>query len=157
MNYIHTLKEVFTNKAFVIIFLFLGGCMSFISCLATKMEQIMCSVGYSDELAGLCCSLVILSGAVGTVLFGIAAEKTGKIVEITKLCCFGAIICILALSYLLLLPDVGGYIIAACLLLGIFALGVFPLALELTVEATWPADQAQILTIAYHSMSVINN
>ena len=56
MNYIHTLKEVFTNKAFVIIFLFLGGCMSFISCLATKMEQIMCSVGYSDELAGLCAS-----------------------------------------------------------------------------------------------------
>ena len=42
MNYWGTLKEVFTNKAFVIIFLFLGGAMSFISCLATKMEQIMC-------------------------------------------------------------------------------------------------------------------
>ena len=102
----------------------------------------MCtSVGYSDELAGLCCSLVILSGAFGTVMFGIAAEKTGKMVEITKLCCFGSIICILVLSYLLLIPDVAEYIIAACLLLGIFALGVFPLALELTVEATFPADQ----------------
>ena len=40
--YIGTLKSVFTNRAFVIMFLFLGGCMSFISCLATKMEQIMC-------------------------------------------------------------------------------------------------------------------
>ena len=68
-------------------------------------------------------------------------EKTGKMVEITKLCCFGSIICILVLSYLLLIPDVAEYIIAACLLLGIFALGVFPLALELTVEATFPADQ----------------
>ena len=42
MDYIHTLKAVWTNKAFVIMFMFLGGCMSFISCLATKMEQIMC-------------------------------------------------------------------------------------------------------------------
>ena len=42
MDYIGTLKSVFTNRAFVIMFLFLGGCMSFISCLATKMEQIMC-------------------------------------------------------------------------------------------------------------------
>jgi len=154
MNYWGTLKEVFTNKAFVIIFLFLGGAMSFISCLATKMEQIMCSVGYSDELAGLCCSLVILSGAFGTVMFGIAAEKTGKMVEITKLCCFGSIICILVLSYLLLIPDVAEYIIAACLLLGIFALGVFPLALELTVEATFPADQATVTCFIFLSSAI---
>ena len=75
MDYWHTLKAVFTNRAFVVsghwadtymifvkiikfqlqnqslllliciskvIFLFLGGSMAFISCLATKMEQIMC-------------------------------------------------------------------------------------------------------------------
>ena len=82
--------------------------MAFISCLATKMEQIMCrfsfintdmrlvsnlvrrhcrhtdgnisfdchhcSVGYSDELAGLACTIVILVGAAGTVLFGVLAQ-----------------------------------------------------------------------------------
>ena len=42
INYIRTLKTVFTNKAFVIMFFVLGGNMSFISTLATKMEQIMC-------------------------------------------------------------------------------------------------------------------
>ena len=42
INYIGTLKTVFTNKAFVIMFFVLGGNMSFISTLATKMEQIMC-------------------------------------------------------------------------------------------------------------------
>ena len=123
------------------------------------------SVGYSDEMAGLCCSLVILSGAAGTVMFGVAAEKTGKIVEITKFCCFGSIICILILSYLLLIPDVGEYIIAACLLLGIFALGVFPLALELTVEATFPADQVHwcildlpiLLTVSYLSSQQVSD
>ena len=42
INYLGTLKMVFTNKAFVIMFFVLGGNMSFISTLATKMEQIMC-------------------------------------------------------------------------------------------------------------------
>ena len=32
------------------------------------------SVGYSDELAGLACTIVILVGAAGTVLFGILAQ-----------------------------------------------------------------------------------
>ena len=42
------------------------------------------------------------------------------------------------------MPDAAEYIVGACLLLGFFALGVFPLALELTVEATFPADQVNI-------------
>ena len=100
-------------------------------------------------MAGLTCSIVIFSGALGTVLFGIAAEKTGRMVEITKICCFGSIICLLVLSYLLLMPDVMGYIIAASVLLGVFTLGVFPLALELTVEATYPADQVIIQSVPY--------
>jgi len=154
MDYIATLKSVWTNKAFVIMFMFLGGCMSFISCLATKMEQIMCSVGYSDELAGLACTVVIIVGAGGTVLFGVLAQKTGKIVEITKLCCFGAIVCVLVLSYLLLKPDVGIYILIAAAFLGLFALGVFPLALELTVEATFPADQATVTCFIFFSSSI---
>merc|ERR1719500_1115558 len=128
--------------------------MSFISCLATKMEQIMCSVGYSDELAGGTCTVVILVGAAGTVLLGVIAERTGKIVEITKLCCFGAIVCVLAMSYLLLLPDVGVYILIAGGFLGLFALGVFPLALEVTVEATFPADQATVTCFIFFSSSI---
>ena len=123
MDYIGTLRTVFTNKAFVIMFMFLGGCMSFISCLATKMEQIMCSVGYSDEKAGLACTIVIIVGAGGTVLFGLMAQKTGKIVEITKLCCFGAIVCVLVMSYLLLMPGVELYIFISAGFLGLFALG----------------------------------
>jgi len=154
MDYIGTLRTVFTNKAFVIMFMFLGGCMSFISCLATKMEQIMCSVGYSDEKAGLACTIVIIVGAGGTVLFGLMAQKTGKIVEITKLCCFGAIVCVLVMSYLLLMPGVELYIFISAGFLGLFALGVFPLALEVTVEATFPADQATVTCFIFFSSSV---
>ena len=117
-------------------------------------QVVLFSVGYSDELAGGTCTVVILVGAAGTVLLGVIAERTGKIVEITKLCCFGAIVCVLAMSYLLLLPDVGVYILIAGGFLGLFALGVFPLALEVTVEATFPADQATVTCFIFFSSSV---
>ena len=114
----------------------------------------VCSVGYSDELAGLACTTVIIVGAGGTVLFGVLAQKTGKIVEITKLCCFGAIVCVLVLSYLLLMPDVGVYILISGGFLGLFALGVFPLALELTVEAIFPANQATVTCFIFLFFSI---
>ena len=80
--------------------------------------------------------MVIIVGAIGTVGLGILAEKTRKIVEITKLCCLGNIICVIIMSYLLLLPDVGAYIFVSAGFLGFFSIGVFPLALEVAVEAT---------------------
>ena len=117
MDYVHTLKAVWTNMAFVIMFMFLGGCMSFISCLSHKngtdhmqvfiswVLDIQChlffSVGYTDELVGLTCTIVIIVGASSIVLFGVLAQITGKIVEITKLCCFDVIVCVLTMSYLL--------------------------------------------------------
>ena len=112
------------------------------------------SVGYSDETAGLTCTVVILVGALGTVLLGILAEKTRKIVEITKLCCLGNIICVIIMSYLLLLPGVGVYIMISAGFLGFFAIGVFPLALEVAVEATFPADQATVTCFIFFSSSV---
>lgn len=154
MEYFQTVKEIFSNRAYIFMFLFLGGAMAFISCLATKMEQIMCSVGYSDELAGLCCTMVILVGALGTAMFGYLGQKTGKLVEITKLCCLGAIICLLVLAYLLLMPGVPVYIVIASCGVGLFALGVFPMALELTVEATYPADQATVTAFIFLSSSI---
>ena len=50
---------------------------------------------------GLTCTIVIIVGANSTVLFRVLAQNTGKIVEITKLCCFDVIVCVLAMSYLL--------------------------------------------------------
>ena len=119
-----------------------------------RLTLLCFSVGYSDEMAGLTCTLVIIVGALGTVVLGILAEKTRKIVEITKLCCLGNIICVIIMSYLLLLPDVSVYILISGGFLGFFAIGVFPLALEVAVEATFPADQATVTVFIFFSSSV---
>ena len=31
-------------------FLFVGGAMGYVSCISTKIEQIMCARGYSDQV-----------------------------------------------------------------------------------------------------------
>ena len=98
--------------------------------------------------------MVIIVGALGTVILGVLAEKTRKIVEITKMCCLGNIVCVIIMSYLLLLPDVGVYILISAGFLGFFAIGVFPLALEVAVEATFPADQATVTCFIFFSSSV---
>ena len=68
--------------------------------------------------------------------------------------CLGNIICVIIMSYLLLLPDVGIYILISAGFLGFFAIGVFPLALEVAVEATFPADQATVTCFIFFSSSV---
>ena len=45
------------------------------------------------------------------------------------------------LAYFLRQPDAGAAIVTSCVALGVFALGVYPLALELVVECTYPLDQ----------------
>ena len=51
-EYWPTIKKFFSNWPFIIIFLFVGGAMGYISTISTKIEQILCSSGYSDQLAG---------------------------------------------------------------------------------------------------------
>ena len=44
----------------------------------------MCSRGYSDAFAGLCGSLLLGSGFIGSIVTGIIADKTGKMEEVAK-------------------------------------------------------------------------
>ncbi len=157
------------TRAFLIMFLFVGGAMGYISCISTKIEQIMCARGYSDQvltssichaklsntnyvrvciwpillqLSGLSGSLILLVGFFASFPFGVLAYKTGRLTLICKACGAGAIVALCLMAYFLRLPDVGAGIVASCVLLGVFALGCYPLALELVVECTYPVDQA---------------
>ena len=45
-------KKLFTNWPFMILFMFVGGAMGYVSAISTKIEQMLCSRGYSDQIAG---------------------------------------------------------------------------------------------------------
>ena len=36
----------------MILFMFVGGAMGYVSAISTKIEQMLCSRGYSDQIAG---------------------------------------------------------------------------------------------------------
>ena len=119
--------------------------MGYVSAISTKIEQILCSRGYTDQLAGFAGSMILFMGFVASFPFGLLSYKTKKPVLICKLSGFVVITSLVMLGYFMRIPEQSGAIIASCVLLGIFALGSYPLALELIVECTYPLDQVIIV------------
>jgi cyanate permease len=115
--------------------------MGYISAISTKIEQILCSRGYTDQLSGLSGSLILLCGTLASFPFGYLAYKTRKPTLICKACGIVVIISLVMMGYFMRVHDQSLAIVFSCILLGIFALGPYPLALELIVECTYPVDQ----------------
>ena len=65
-----------------------------------------------------------------------------------------ACVCCGLLGYFLRVPYQGGFILGTCICLGIFALGVYPTALELIVECTYPLDQATSTALIFLSSAI---
>ena len=123
----------------------MGGATGYVNTISTKIEQILCSVGYSDQIAGLAGSLIIFTGFVASFPFGIIAYRTKKLILICKLSGCVEIISLVMLDYFMRLPNNAAAVIASYVLLGIFTLGPYPLVLELIVECTYPCDQVEFI------------
>lgn len=104
--------------------------------------QILCSRGYSDQLSGLSGSLILLCGTLASFPLSVLGAKTGHPILLCKGTGFFVIASMIGLAHFMLMPGQGGAIAIFCALVGIFALGVYPIALELIVECTYPVDQA---------------
>jgi len=141
-EWLTSIKTIFTNKAFIIIFIFLGACMGCVSSVMTKIEQIMCSRGYSDQLSGLAGAMILTSAAVASLPINLLAYKSGRSSLVCKLFIAVGLFGVIGNAYFMRLPDHGAYIVVSCVLMGGFAVGAYAVALELVVECTYPVDQA---------------
>ena len=52
MSYMTSMKKLITNKNYIAISLAVGGAVGYFNCLATQLQQFMCSRGYSDQFSG---------------------------------------------------------------------------------------------------------
>ena len=48
-----SIKKLFTNPTFLLLFLFYGGTIGYTTAMSTKIEQILCAYGYSHKMSGL--------------------------------------------------------------------------------------------------------
>jgi len=152
--FLGTIMQLAKNKAFLIIFLFLGGAMGYISTLQTKLEQILCSRGYSDSLAGIAAALIIISGFIASFPLGYLSIKFGKLILITKCACIPAILALVVSTWMLLQPSLAIWVVVICGILGICSLGIYPIMLELSVECTYPLDESVVTGLCYLSSAI---
>ena len=136
------MKMLIFNKNYIVINIAIGGAVGFFNCFATQLQQFMCSRGYSDEFSGLCGSMLLGTGFIGSIATGIIVQKTGKMEEVAKI--FMAIACIggIAVTQFLRKSNVEAGIALSCSAFGVFGFGMYPIGLELSVENTYPVDEA---------------
>jgi len=152
--FLGTIMQLIRNKAFLIIFIFLGGAMGYISTLQTKLEQILCSRGYSDSLAGLAAAVIIISGFIASFPLGYLSIRSGKLILISKCACIPAILALLVSTWMMIQPSMATWVVVICGILGICSLGIYPIMLELSVECTYPLDESVVTGLCYLSSAI---
>ena len=152
--FLGTIRQLATNKPFIIIFFFLGGAMGYISTLQTKLEQMLCSRGYSDTLAGLSAALIIIAGFIASFPIGYLSMRSGKLIPISKAACLPSVLILGVAVWMFVQPSLEVWVVLTCVLLGVFSLGIYPVMLELSVECTFPLDESVVTGLCYLSSAL---
>ncbi|XP_008289945.1 solute carrier family 49 member A3 isoform X2 [Stegastes partitus] len=140
--YVQGIKLLLKNKAYLILLLCFGSGIAVFTCFSTLLEQILCVQGYSNDFAGLCGALFIVFGVIGAGALGLYVDKTKKFIEATKINMgFTALSCI-AFSVVSLMPQQKAAVAAVCSLFGLFGFSIYPVAMELSVECSYPVGEA---------------
>ncbi|CAL4104883.1 unnamed protein product, partial [Meganyctiphanes norvegica] len=140
-GYLAQLKAIFTCWPYLCLVLALGAGIGLVSAQATVTQQILCSLGYSDEFSGLSIAILFLCGFVGSACSGILCDKTKAFTPITKICYGTATFFAIIMFEFYLVPKQEIAIAIFSGLFGFFGVGGYPVGLELAVEATYPVEE----------------
>uniref|UniRef100_A0A8C2ZUQ6 Solute carrier family 49 member 3 n=1 Tax=Cyclopterus lumpus TaxID=8103 RepID=A0A8C2ZUQ6_CYCLU len=135
--YLQGIKLLLTNRAYLVLMLCFGSGVAVFTCFSTLLEQILCVQGYTNIFAGLCNALSIVFGIVGAAILGVYVDKTRKFIEAMKVnMSFTALSCI-AFSVVRRTA-----VAVVCSLFGFFGFSIYPVAMELSVECSYPVGEA---------------
>ncbi|XP_070769425.1 solute carrier family 49 member A3 [Enoplosus armatus] len=136
------IKLLLKNKAYLVLLLCFGSGIAVFTCFSTLLEQILCVQGYTNDFAGLCGALFIVFGIVGAGALGLYVDKTKKFIEAMKInMSFSALACI-AFSVVSLMREQKAAVAAVCSFFGFFGFSIYPVAMELSVECSYPVGEA---------------
>ncbi|VDN56759.1 unnamed protein product, partial [Dracunculus medinensis] len=141
MCFLPGLKSVITNKSYILLLVAIGGGMGMFNCLYTVMQQLLCASGYSNSFSGFCAALMIIGGVMGASLTGIIVDRTKLFEEILKIGMALAVICGLLFLQLTLHPGLSIALSIVSFVFGVFGLAIYPVALELASECTFPVSE----------------
>ncbi|XP_039975893.1 solute carrier family 49 member A3 [Xiphias gladius] len=140
--FVHGVKLLLKNKAYLVLLLCFGSGMAVFTCFSTLLQQILCAQGYADDFAGLCGALFIVFGVVGAGALGLYVDKTKRFTEATKVNMSLTALACVAFSVVSRLREQKAAVAAVCSLFGFFGFSIYPVAMELSVECSYPIGEA---------------
>ncbi|XP_053347222.1 solute carrier family 49 member A3 [Clarias gariepinus] len=148
------IKLLLKNKAYMILLVCFGSGVGIFTCFATLLEQILCVKGYPNDFAGLCAVLFIIFGVLGAAFLGIFVDKTKMFTESIKISmCLTSLLCT-AFAVVSQLGEQKVIIGAVCALFGLFGFATYPVAMELSVECSYPVGEATSAGLVFISGQV---
>nr|XP_004571196.2 solute carrier family 49 member A3 isoform X1 [Maylandia zebra] len=152
--FVQGIKLLLTNRAYLVLLLCFGSGIAVFTCFSTLLDQILCVKGYTNDFAGLCGALFIVFGIIGAGILGLYVDKTKKFMEATKInMSFCAVACI-AFSVVSLMPQQKVAVATVCSFFGFFGFSIYPVAMELSVECSYPVGEATSAGLVFVSGQV---
>ncbi|KAL0974260.1 hypothetical protein UPYG_G00217860 [Umbra pygmaea] len=136
------MKLLLKNKAYMILLMCFGSGLAVFTCFSTLLEQILCVRGYTNDFAGLCGGLFIVFGVVGAAILGLYVDKTKNFTEATKVNLSLAALALIAFCVVSQMQNQGIAVAVICSIFGLFGFSSYPVAMELSVECSYPVGEA---------------
>ncbi|VDM99304.1 unnamed protein product, partial [Thelazia callipaeda] len=135
------MKQCFTNKAYLLLLIVMGGGIGMFNCLYTVIQQLFCATGHSNSFSGLCAALMIIGGVFGATGSGMFVDRTKLYEETMKVCMSLAVFFGIVFLQLTLHPGLTIYLAVTAFLFGVLGLATYPVGLELASECTFPVSE----------------
>ncbi|RLU24566.1 hypothetical protein DMN91_002655 [Ooceraea biroi] len=157
-EFIAPIKRLCRNKSFIILCNSYGLNIGVLNAVDTLLNQIyLVHFENGEEDAGRIGLLMIITGMVGSVIFGIILDKTHKFKEITVTVYFFTL-CGQILFAIFTCTGIKWMVYASSIFLGFFMYGYLALGYEMCTEYTYPESEntsAGILNIANNVYGII--
>lgn len=135
------LKMLVRNKSYVILMVSFGAGIGMFTCFSALLEQILCVMGYSNFFAGLNGALFTVFGLLGAFLLGLYVDKTRAFTEATKVSFCLTALASIAFAVMSRFRNQTVPLALTSSLFGFFGFSVYPVAMELAVECSYPVGE----------------
>ncbi|OBZ89062.1 Major facilitator superfamily domain-containing protein 7-a [Choanephora cucurbitarum] len=141
MTFFQSLKELLTNYNYLIILVAFGILCGLSSSVTSLLTQIVTPHGISVDEAGFIGAGFIIAGIIGAIITGAFIDRTKKHKWVLKV--YVPFIGALYLSFYFAVKSAQfKYLMLVCVLLGFFTFSLLPVALELSIESTFPVSES---------------
>ncbi|EMD68162.1 hypothetical protein COCSADRAFT_33125 [Bipolaris sorokiniana ND90Pr] len=151
---VDSLRLMLRTPAFYIVFLTFGVYVGLFNAFSSLMNQILYPYGYSEDEAGICGAVLIITGLVACAIVSPIVDRTHAYLSAVRI-----LTPLVAIAYLAFIwaPQTrtiaAPYILSAAL--GAASFSLLPVALEFLVEITFPASPEVSSTICWVGGQII--